>query len=142
MHRPRKVFWSFQSALDERLINNYFRSDVGQFSSLPCLHLFSHRLEIPLHAIDTNGNTVDQRERLRVLGEHRSKVSRKRHVRADKHAITTSHRETHALVVRVAQADGKATTLHFGCEIKDSEHLHPIWRDGVLVVDDSDVAKS
>src|SRR5690242_4069197 len=47
--------------------------------------------------------------------------SRKRHVRADKHAITAGHRETHALVVRVAQADGKATTLHFGCEVNDSE---------------------
>ncbi len=36
-------------------------------------HLLSHRLEVPLHAVDTHRNAVDERERLRVFREHRCK---------------------------------------------------------------------
>jgi len=62
MDRPRKVFGSFQFAFDERLINNYFRSDIGEFVLLPRLDLLSHRLEVALHPIDANRDAVDQRE--------------------------------------------------------------------------------
>lgn len=44
--------------------------------------------------------------------------------------------------MRVAQADGKAATVHFGCEIKDSEHLHPIRRDRIFTVDEYEMANS
>src|SRR5262249_19690476 len=30
-----------------------------------------HRLEVALHAVDANRNAIDERERLRVLGENR-----------------------------------------------------------------------
>jgi hypothetical protein len=42
----------FQSALDERLVDDHLGSDVRQFTSLPSFHLFPHRLEVPLHPID------------------------------------------------------------------------------------------
>ena len=61
----------FQSALDERLVDDHLGSDVRQFTSLPSFHLFPHRLEVPLHPIDAYRNAVDQRKRLRVFREHR-----------------------------------------------------------------------
>ena len=50
---------------------NDFGGNIGEFTPLPRLHLFVHGLEIPLHAVDTERNAIDQRERLRVLGQHR-----------------------------------------------------------------------
>ena len=64
VHVSGKVFGRFQSALDERLIDDYFRSDIRQFTSLPGFHLLSHRLKASLHSVDTNRNAVDERERL------------------------------------------------------------------------------
>jgi hypothetical protein len=72
VNRASEVFGSFQFALDERLINNYFRGDIGEFASLPCLDLLSHRLEVALHPINSDRYAIDQRERLRVFGEYRS----------------------------------------------------------------------
>jgi len=42
---------------------------VTSVSSLRCqaYHLLSHRLRVPLHAVDSNRDAVDQRERLRVF---------------------------------------------------------------------------
>jgi len=34
--------------------------DIGEFESLAHFHLLAHGLEVPLHAIDTNGNAIDQ----------------------------------------------------------------------------------
>jgi hypothetical protein len=62
MHRPRKVLWSFEFAFDERLINNYFRGDIVEFTLLPRLDLLSHGFEVPLHPIYSDRNAVDQRK--------------------------------------------------------------------------------
>jgi hypothetical protein len=70
MHVAGKVFGSFQFAFDERLINNYFRAHVGEFASLPRLDLLPHWLEVPLHPVYSHRHAVDERERLRVFGEH------------------------------------------------------------------------
>jgi hypothetical protein len=40
---------------------------VPQFASLPRFHLFSHRLEVPLHSIHANRDALDQREPFRVF---------------------------------------------------------------------------
>jgi hypothetical protein len=69
------------------------------------------------------------------------KIPAKGHVGADEHAIPTGHRQTHALVLGIAQTDGEATSFHFGCKIEHAEHFHPIRRYRIFVVDDSDVAK-
>jgi hypothetical protein len=71
MDRPGKVFRSFQLALHKRHGDHHLGGDVRQFASLPGVHLLSHRFEVPLHTVDTDRNTVDERERLRVLGQHR-----------------------------------------------------------------------
>src|SRR5579864_5971759 len=44
--------------------------------------------------------------------------------------------------MRVAQPDRKSATLHFGCEIEHAEHLHAVRRDCILIMDDSDMAKT
>src|SRR5260370_31577873 len=42
-----------------------------------------------------------------------SQAPGKRHVRAHEHAIAAGHRQTHALVMRVAKTDGEAASPHF-----------------------------
>ena len=67
------MFRSLQLALHERFVDNDLGGDIGEFAHLPRLHLLAHRLKVPLHAIDTHRNAIDQRERLRVFREHRRK---------------------------------------------------------------------
>jgi hypothetical protein len=67
------VFGSFQLALYKRLVDDDLGCYIRQFASLPEFDLLSHRLEVPLHTVDTDGNAVNERERLRVFGEHRGK---------------------------------------------------------------------
>ena len=76
MHRAGKVLWSFQSALDKRLVDDHLGSDVRQLAPLPRFDLPSHRLEVSLHSVDPDRDAIDERERLRVLCEHRRKHSR------------------------------------------------------------------
>lgn len=45
---------ALQSALDERLVDDYLGGDIRQFASLPSFDLFSHRFEVPPHPIDSN----------------------------------------------------------------------------------------
>ena len=51
MHRSCKVLGSFQLGFDKRLVDDYLGSDVCQLTSLPCLYLFSHGLEVSLHTV-------------------------------------------------------------------------------------------
>jgi hypothetical protein len=69
----RKMFRSFEFALDEHLVDN----DVGGESvgSLLCQAFTHFRMGSMFRCIrfDTDRDAVDERERLRVLGEHRRK---------------------------------------------------------------------
>src|SRR6516162_2752244 len=58
---------SLEFALDKRLVDDHLAGDIGQLTSLPGLHLHSHRLEVALHAVDTYRNAVNEGGRLRVL---------------------------------------------------------------------------
>src|SRR5260370_41648364 len=53
-------------ALNKCLVDDHLGGDVRQFAFLPGLHLFSQRLETSLHPVDADGDTDDERERLRV----------------------------------------------------------------------------
>jgi hypothetical protein len=64
------MFGSLQFALDESLVDYDFRRDIGEFASLPCLDLLSHRLKVALHSIDANRDAVDERKRLRVFRQY------------------------------------------------------------------------
>ena len=70
MHGAGKVFWSFQSALDECLVDDHLGGHIRQFTSLSGFHLLSHRLKVPLHSINPYRDAVDERERLRVFCKH------------------------------------------------------------------------
>jgi hypothetical protein len=64
MHAAGEVLGSFQSAFDKGLVDHHLGGDVSQFAHLPGLHLLSHRLEVPLHSVNADGDAVDERERL------------------------------------------------------------------------------
>src|SRR5580698_3090674 len=63
MHSSGKVFRSFESALDEGLVDDHLGGHVRQFTSLPGFYLLSHRLKISLHSVNANRDAVDERER-------------------------------------------------------------------------------
>jgi hypothetical protein len=42
------------------LVDDDLGSDVRQFTSLPGLHLVSHRLEVALHSVHTHRNAIDE----------------------------------------------------------------------------------
>ena len=73
MHRASHVFRSFESTLDECLVDDHLGGDVRQLTFLPRFHLLSHRLKISLHSVNANRDAVDERERLRVFREHGGK---------------------------------------------------------------------
>lgn len=68
-----EMFGSFEFAFYERLVDDHFGGYIGKFSSLPSFYLLAHRFEVALHPVDTDRDTIDQRKRFRVLGEHRRK---------------------------------------------------------------------
>ena len=70
MHGSGKMLRSFQFALDESLVDDHLRRDIGEFTFLPLLYLLAHGLEVPLHPVDAHRDAIDQRERLRVFCEH------------------------------------------------------------------------
>ena len=72
MHAAGEVFWSFEPALNERLVDDHFGRDIREFTSLPDFYLFSHGFEVPLHSVDTNRNAINERKRLRMLRQDRS----------------------------------------------------------------------
>jgi len=59
LHAAGEVFGSFESALDERLVDDHLGGDVRQFTSLPCFHLLSNGLKVSLHSVNTN-RAVDE----------------------------------------------------------------------------------
>src|SRR6266853_6542928 len=71
--RCEQGVWCLQPTLYECLVDDQLGRHVRQLTALPVFHLFSHRLEVPLHSVDTHRDAIDERERLRVFCEHRGK---------------------------------------------------------------------
>ncbi len=103
MHAAGEVLWSFESALDKRLVDDHLGGDV-RWQGLTSLR--SAHLEYSFSLL---------RPRVDPLLQHcyRCEVPGERHIRADEYAIPAGHRQTHALIVGGAQADGKAASFHF-----------------------------
>jgi hypothetical protein len=59
MYRAGQMFRSLQFALNECLIDDHFRRDIGEFATLPSLYLLAHRLEVSLHSIHANRGAID-----------------------------------------------------------------------------------
>jgi CRP-like cAMP-binding protein len=72
MHGPSEVFRGFESAFDEGLVNHHLRSDIGEFASLPRLHLLPARLALSYDELAQLMGTT--RETItRTLSEFRKK---------------------------------------------------------------------
>src|SRR6266542_2688918 len=74
-----------------------------------------------------------------MFGEHWREISVEGHVVADQYVIPHGHGESHRLVVRVADANGKPAAVKGGFKIEHSEHLHAVLRYCVLVAHDCDL---
>jgi len=73
MHSAHEVLGRLQFALDECPVDNHLGGDIREFASLPGFVLLSHGFEDALHSVDSDRDAIDQRERLRMFREHRSK---------------------------------------------------------------------
>ena len=73
MNRTGQMLRSLQLAFHERLVDDHLRCDVGKLTPLPGPDLFSHGFEVALNPVHSDRNAVDQRKRLRLVGEHRRK---------------------------------------------------------------------
>jgi hypothetical protein len=60
-------------ALNESFIDDQLVRDICEFTPLPRLYLFPHRVKVALHPVNPEGNAVDQKKRLRMFGEYERK---------------------------------------------------------------------
>ena len=73
----------FQFAFHECSVNDELRGYIGNLLVSPLFDLPSQGLEVPLHAIDTDGDRVQQVERPGMLCQHGSEVAREGHIFAN-----------------------------------------------------------
>src|ERR1035438_9169299 len=72
VHTPRQVLRKPQFVLDERLVDQQLCRSRRQLQRLPFFDLLLQRPEVSLHLIDADGQTVFDREVLRMLSENGS----------------------------------------------------------------------
>src|SRR5260370_22155584 len=71
MDLGQQALGSVQLTIDEGRVENQLRLGVGDLRLLPVFDLALHRLEVPLDAVHTYRERVDQVEALAVLGQDR-----------------------------------------------------------------------
>jgi hypothetical protein len=64
VHSPRQVPRNVQFAFDEGLLDDHLGRDGAQLRLAPHFYLLSHRLEVPLHPVNTDRDRVDKRKAL------------------------------------------------------------------------------
>jgi len=137
-----EMFGNFEFALDEGFVNEEFGGNVGEFTLAPGRDLLLHGFEASLHAVDADGDGIDEGEGFGVFGENGSVLALEGHIGTNEHPVAASHRETHGLVVRIPDSDGETATVDFGREVENAEHFHAVWGYCVFVVDGVDVAEA
>jgi len=105
MDLGQQALGSVQLTIDEGRVENQLRLGVGDLRLLPVFDLALHRLEVPLDAVHTYRERVDQVEALAVLGQDWREIAAEGHIRADKHADADRQSQPQRFVVRVADAD-------------------------------------
>ncbi len=75
VHFGQKTPGSVEGAVDERAVENQFCALVGDLSLPPQLRLALHRLDVPLDAVYSNGERIDQVEALTVLRQDRREIA-------------------------------------------------------------------
>ena len=116
----------FQLAVNERRVEDQLRRVIGDLRLPPRLNLALQRLEVPLNPVHADRERINQVEALGVLGQDRREIAAEGHVGADENAQACGQTQTQRFVVRVANADREAASLHLGLEIENSKHLHAI----------------
>ena len=58
VNRPCEVLRRFQFALHKSRVDDHLGCNIGEFVSLPRLHLLSHRFEVALHPVDANRDAM------------------------------------------------------------------------------------
>lgn len=53
------MFGSFEFAFYKSVVDHHLRSDIGEFTLLPGLHLFSDLIKAALHPVHTDRDAVD-----------------------------------------------------------------------------------
>ncbi len=102
------MFRGLEFALDERPVDDQFRCRVRKARSLPRLDLFSHRLEVPLHAVYSNREDVHEAQMLGVLGQHGREASVK--------CQTTQSRKWAVIVSELVSGEHMNTSLLGLCQ--------------------------
>jgi hypothetical protein len=74
-----------------------------------------------------------------MFGQHWLKVAGEGHILTDEHPDAYYQGQTHALIVAVTDADREPAARHAGVEIEDPEHLHAVFGDGVLLLDNTNM---
>ena len=62
MHGASKVLGRFEFALHERLIDHHLRSDIREFTPLPCFDLHAHGFKVSLHSVYSDRNAIAERK--------------------------------------------------------------------------------
>ena len=138
----RQVLGRLQFAFNERPVDDEFGLIVGDPRLPPARHLLGQRSEVPLDAIDADGQGIEDAEVFGVLGQDRREVALKRQIRTDQHAVADREGQTHTLVVGISQADREPAAFESGFQIQDAEHPHAVGGDGVFVLEDVDLPEA
>jgi hypothetical protein len=67
---------NIQFSLHKGTVDDELRTLVRKARPLPCRDLLFHRLEVPLHSVDSDREGVHEIDMLSVLGEHRREHAR------------------------------------------------------------------
>ena len=73
MDAPGEMFGNIEFAFDEGFVDEEFGGDVGEFVLAPGVDLVLHRFEVALHAVDADGDGIDEGEGFGMFGENGGK---------------------------------------------------------------------
>jgi hypothetical protein len=71
MHVWQQALWCIELAIHKRRVEDQLRLGIADLGLAPRFDLALHRLEVPLDAVNSNGEGIDQVEALGVLCQDR-----------------------------------------------------------------------
>src|SRR6516164_789724 len=142
MNSSRQVLGKPGFFLNECLVDEQLSRSCRQLHGSPFLYLLLQGSKVPLHAINTDGQAVLQREVLRVLCQYCGVIPMEREVFTHKHSDSDYATEPEALIVAVPQSKCEPASLEAGTQVHHAEHLHAVRRDGVFLLNHADPAEA
>jgi len=123
----------------ERVVDEKLCGSIGKLMLSPAFYLLLHGGEVALHPVYADRKCILEVEVFGVLGEHGSKLPVERHVVANEYSVTDRKRQSHGLIVRVADADCESCAVESGFKFENAEKLHPIFRNGIFIANHVDM---